>query len=81
MKLLQDGANSAFHEAVGDTFFYSIFGPAHLQRLGLADDTDGSSEDGSSEDGSSEDGELTAPLRTASLRTAPLRTAPLRTVR
>ena len=46
MKLLQDGANSAFHEAVGDTFFYSIFGPAHLQRLGLAEDTDGSSKDG-----------------------------------
>ncbi|KAF0303947.1 Angiotensin-converting enzyme [Amphibalanus amphitrite] len=36
--ILRDGANSAFHEAVGDTFFYSIFGPAHLRRLGLIDD-------------------------------------------
>ncbi|XP_037076230.1 angiotensin-converting enzyme-like [Pollicipes pollicipes] len=44
--VLRDGANSAFHEAVGDTFFYSIFGPAHLHRLGLAEAPTNSSQTG-----------------------------------
>jgi hypothetical protein len=33
--LLQDGANSAFHEAVGDTVYYSVATPQHLAAIGL----------------------------------------------
>lgn len=33
--LFQDGANSAFHEAVGDTVQYSFLNPDHLYRVGL----------------------------------------------
>lgn len=33
--LYQDGANSAFHEAVGDTIQYSFLTPKHLHDIGL----------------------------------------------
>jgi hypothetical protein len=36
---LQDGANSAFQEAVGDSVMYGVMAPQHLQRLGLINDT------------------------------------------
>jgi peptidyl-dipeptidase A len=36
---LQDGANSAFQEAVGDSIMYGVMAPQHLQRLGLINDT------------------------------------------
>uniref|UniRef100_T1IX26 Angiotensin-converting enzyme n=1 Tax=Strigamia maritima TaxID=126957 RepID=T1IX26_STRMM len=33
--LFQDGANSAFHEAIGETIHYSVLTPGHLQRIRL----------------------------------------------
>ncbi|XP_068083692.1 angiotensin-converting enzyme [Anabrus simplex] len=37
--IFQDGANSAFQEAVGDTIMHAVMTPQHLQRLGLVNDT------------------------------------------
>lgn len=42
----REGANSAFHEAIGDTIALSVMSITHLQRLGLLS----RSEDGSNED-------------------------------
>jgi hypothetical protein len=36
---LQEGANSAFQEAVGDAVMYGVMAPQHLQRLGFINDT------------------------------------------
>jgi hypothetical protein len=36
---LQEGANSAFQEAVGDSIMYGVMAPQHLLRLGLINDT------------------------------------------
>ena len=38
---LQDGANPAFHEAVGDSINYGVHSPAHLKRLDLWDSNSG----------------------------------------
>lgn len=35
MTSLQDGANSAFQEAIGDTIMISVESPKHLQRIGI----------------------------------------------
>jgi len=35
----QEGANSAFQEAVGDAVMYGVMAPQHLQRLGFINDT------------------------------------------
>ena len=35
--LFQDGANAAFHEAVGDSINYAVHAPVHLERLDLVD--------------------------------------------
>ncbi|XP_024945394.1 angiotensin-converting enzyme [Cephus cinctus] len=37
--IFMDGANSAFHEAVGDAIMYGVLTPQHMQRLGLANDS------------------------------------------
>ncbi|PNF34382.1 hypothetical protein B7P43_G14533 [Cryptotermes secundus] len=37
--VFQEGANSAFQEAVGDSVMYGVVAPQHLQRLGLINDT------------------------------------------
>ena len=34
----RQGANAAFHEAVGDTIALSVMTPGHLQTLGLLDE-------------------------------------------
>jgi len=34
--LFRDGANAAFHEAVGDTIALSVSTPTHLEAIGLA---------------------------------------------
>lgn len=34
--LFQDSANSAFHEAIGDTIQYSFLTPEHLYQIGLS---------------------------------------------
>lgn len=31
----RDGANSAFHEAIGDTIILSVLTPQYLQKIGL----------------------------------------------
>ncbi|KAJ4443860.1 hypothetical protein ANN_05647 [Periplaneta americana] len=38
--LFQEGANSAFQEAVGDAITYGVMAPQHLQRLGLSNGTE-----------------------------------------
>lgn len=35
--ILQEGANSAFHEAVGDAVMLGVLSPRHLYRLGILD--------------------------------------------
>ena len=35
--LFRDGANAAFHEAVGDTIALSVSTPEHLNAIGLAE--------------------------------------------
>ncbi|XP_046592933.1 angiotensin-converting enzyme-like [Neodiprion lecontei] len=37
--IFMDGANSAFHEAVGDAVMYGVMTPQHMQRLGLISDS------------------------------------------
>ncbi|XP_043280553.1 angiotensin-converting enzyme-like isoform X2 [Venturia canescens] len=36
--IFQNGVNSAFHEAIGDSVMLGVMTPQHLQRLGLAED-------------------------------------------
>ena len=36
--IYRTGANSAFHEAIGDTISISVETPAHLKKLGLLTD-------------------------------------------
>lgn len=38
--IFQDGANSAFQEAIGDAIMYGVMSPAHLERLGLTENVD-----------------------------------------
>ena len=35
--IFKDGANSAFHEAIGDTIALSVMTPKHLTRINLLD--------------------------------------------
>ena len=38
----QNGANSAFHEAIGDTIALSVFTPSHLKKVNVLDSVDDS---------------------------------------
>ena len=42
--VFRKGANSAFHEAIGDTIALSVMSPKHLKQIGLIDDDQTSKE-------------------------------------
>ena len=52
--IFRNGANAAFHEAIGDTIALSVNTPGHLRRIGLMNSTGDSSGSQQAQDDHSE---------------------------